>query len=138
MESFVHPTLYYDSACPLCNKEIKLLKRLTNGKVLFDDIHALSNHSIPSKESLLKRLHCKIPEDCRFSEVSENSEAVDNSKEKWLIGLDATAYVWSHTKYGFLFKPLRLKPFNKISNYLYEKWADRRYEKRYACNECQI
>jgi predicted DCC family thiol-disulfide oxidoreductase YuxK len=127
----VLPILYYDSACPLCNKEIKLLKRLTNGKVLFDDIHALSNDSTPTKESLLKRLHCKIPENTEISEAC-------TSNESWLIGLDATAYVWSHTKYGFLFKPLTLKPFNKISNYIYEKWADRRYEKRYACNECQI
>ncbi len=113
-------TLYYDGTCPLCAKEITLLKRLTKNKILFVDIHQLKrkDNSVPSTEVLLRRLHLQ-----------------SNSGE-WLVGLDATVKVWGYTPYRWLFRILRWPFINSFSNFIYMKWADRRYKKRYECQQC--
>jgi predicted DCC family thiol-disulfide oxidoreductase YuxK len=113
-------TLYFDGTCPLCSKEIALLKKLSKNTVVFADIQNLSfdNPATPSQESLLRRLHLK------------------RASGEWLIGLDANVAVWSHTSYGFLFKILRWPIIRNIADKVYANWADKRYEKRFACSKC--
>lgn len=113
-------TLYFDGTCPLCSKEIALLKKLSKNRVIFTDIHALSfdDPTTPSRESLLRRLHLK------------------RASGQWLIGLDANVAVWSHTSYGFLFKILRWPIIRNIADSVYANWADKRYEKRFECSKC--
>ncbi|MGH1485960.1 MAG: thiol-disulfide oxidoreductase DCC family protein [Cellvibrionaceae bacterium] len=112
-------TLYYDGLCPLCRKEIKLLKRLSGDNLAFKDIHRSDKtESQPSKDALLKRLHLKT------------------SNNIWLIGLDANVHAWSKTPYGWLFKILRWPIIRQIADRVYDLWADRRYKKRYECGSC--
>jgi predicted DCC family thiol-disulfide oxidoreductase YuxK len=114
--------LYYDSYCPLCNREIALLKRLVENHLRFVDIHTAKDghdaETLPDKGVLLKRLHCRTP----------NGE--------WLIGLDANLYAWSKTPYGLIFALLRIWPIRPIADAIYSRWADRRFEKRYSCQTC--
>jgi predicted DCC family thiol-disulfide oxidoreductase YuxK len=114
----MNDTLYYDGNCPICRKEIKLLKRLVGNNVDMADIHLLSDETsgIPDKEALLKRLHLK------------------QANGEWVIGLDATVYVWSKTPFGWLFKLLQLPLLNSITNAAYSRWAEKRYSKHYACS----
>jgi predicted DCC family thiol-disulfide oxidoreductase YuxK len=106
--------------CPLCTKEISLLKRLTKGSINFIDVHTASDNNIPDKESLLKRLH--------FHKVDG----------QWLVGLDANIFIWSQTPYGYLFKVLSIRPIRLLADSVYNRWADRRFKKRYQCRECIV
>ncbi len=112
-------TLYYDGTCPLCSKEISLLKKLIKPHVNFSDIHTLTedNHNIPKKQALLRRLH------------------LQQANGSWLVGLDANVVVWSYTKYGILFKGLRLPIINRMADAAYNWWADKRFQKRYQCSK---
>ncbi len=111
-------TLYFDGSCPLCSKEIMLLKKLTKDSVNFANIHSIDypNNKTPTKDNLLKRLH--LQKRCG----------------KWLIGLDATIAVWSHTNYGFLFKILKWPIICPIANRIYKHWANKRFDKQYQCS----
>jgi predicted DCC family thiol-disulfide oxidoreductase YuxK len=116
----VNPSLYYDGTCPLCSKEISMLKRLSNDGIDFVDIHQVNDAELPSKELLLKRLHLR------------------KSNGEWLVGLDANVYAWSLTPYGILFKILRIWPIRSIADLIYIRWADQRFNKRYECNKCNV
>lgn len=111
-------SLYYDGSCPLCSKEISLLKRLSSGDIDFIDIHQVTDVSLPSKTDLLKRLHLR------------------KRDGEWLTGLDATVYIWSHTRYSIFFKILRVWPIAPIADFIYVRWADKRFNKHYECNKC--
>lgn len=112
----MNPSLYYDGACPLCRKEVLVLKRLSNNSINFVDIHQMDDVGLPSKDMLLKRLHLR------------------KANGKWLVGLDANVYAWSKTPYGVLFKILRVWPVRWLADSIYTRWADRRFKKRYKCS----
>ena len=111
-------TLYYDGNCPLCKREIDLLKRLSKACIDFVDIHQIKDDSLPSTAALLKELH------------------LNKADGTWLKGLDDNVYLWSKTPYGLLFKPLRRWPLRPLADKIYYAWAERRYQKRYACSSC--
>ena len=54
-----YDTLFYDGQCPLCAKEIRTLRKLQRGNLIFADIHEQRDGSanLPSHEALLRRLH---------------------------------------------------------------------------------
>ncbi|WP_460225396.1 thiol-disulfide oxidoreductase DCC family protein [Aurantivibrio infirmus] len=114
----MNASLFYDGTCPLCSREITVLRRLSNGRMNFIDIHQVDKENIPSKEALLKRLHLR------------------KTDGTWLIGLDANVYAWSQTPYGILFKILRIWPVRIIADAIYNRWADQRFKKRYQCKAC--
>jgi predicted DCC family thiol-disulfide oxidoreductase YuxK len=114
----VNASLYYDGNCPLCSKEIAVLKHLTSEHIDFIDIHQTNDPQLPSKDILLQRLHLR------------------KSNGDWLLGLDATAYAWAHTPYRMLFTLLRTWPFRSIADFAYTYWADQRFKKRYQCKTC--
>ena len=115
-------TLFYDGQCPLCQKEIALLRKLQRGSLVFADIHQQENRrgGLQSRENLLRRLHLRT------------------STGAWKVGLPANVHAWSHTRYGWLFAPLLWPGVNTIARWVYERWADRRYLQRYACGACSI
>ncbi|MBS3804144.1 MAG: DUF393 domain-containing protein [Oleiphilaceae bacterium] len=115
-------TLYYDSRCPLCRREITTLQRLQSGNLAFADIHQPPEAGAeqPSRESLLRRLHL----------LTEDGT--------WRIGLEANVRAWSHTGFGWLFKPLLWPGIHTVAKRVYELWADRRYDRRYGCQSCGL
>ncbi|WP_246180583.1 thiol-disulfide oxidoreductase DCC family protein [Marinobacter changyiensis] len=114
-------TLFYDGRCPLCSREITTLRRLQDGGLGFADIHEHVElaAALPSRELLLRRLHLR------------------GKDGTWIVGLRATVRAWSHTRYGFLFRPLLWPGLFSIATTVYERWADHRYDKRYACDVCK-
>lgn len=114
--------LFYDGQCPLCRREIDTLRRLERGGLGFVDIHQQPEHSplAPDREALLRRLH------------------LVTADGTWYTGLDATVRAWSHTAPGWLFRPLTWPLFRPLARHVYERWADRRYERRYACTSCAV
>ena len=112
--------LFYDGRCPLCRREIRALERLQTGQLAFSDIHEPSETAtpLPAREQLLRRLHLL---------------RADGS---WAVGLEANVRAWSHTAFGWLFRPLLWPGIRTIAKAIYERWADRRYERRYVCNSC--
>jgi predicted DCC family thiol-disulfide oxidoreductase YuxK len=111
--------LFFDGQCPLCTKEIEWLQKYQCGTLSFQDIHTLTNDEYrPSKETMLQSLHLLI-----------------NGKE-WVRGLDATARAWSHTPYGFIVRPLRWYIIRGIADSIYQRWANKRYQKRKYCSAC--
>lgn len=115
-------TLFYDGQCPLCAKEIGTLRKLQTGDLVFADIHAQQNRKgmLPDREALLRRLHLLTGEG------------------NWIVGLPANVRAWSHTRFGFFFKPLLWPVIYPVAARIYESWADRRYEKKYACGACEV
>lgn len=114
-------TLYYDGQCPLCIREIRLLDRISDGGLRLEDLHQLSDSQLPpdtSREQMLRRLHFR-----------------DHSGH-WRLGLEATVASWSHTRYGWLFRPLLWPLLRPLCSNLYEFWANRRYCNRYG--ECAV
>lgn len=109
--------LFYDGQCPLCAREIATLRKLERGGLSFVDIHQQrDNHPwMPDKEQLLRRLHL----------MTADGELV--------TGLAANVRAWSHTGWGWVFKPLVWPGIHSVASVVYERWADRRYEKRYQC-----
>lgn len=112
-----YDTLFYDGQCPLCAREVRTLRKLQRGNLIFADIHEQRDGSgtLPSHEALLRRLHL----------MTWTGE--------WVTGLRANVRAWSHTPYGFLFKPLLWPGIHTIAAKVYSTWADKRYERKYAC-----
>ncbi len=108
--------LFYDGLCPLCAKEIRLMKKHCANHIEFIDIH---ESSAPNKEALLKNLHIQL------------------ASGQWLVGPDANIHAWSYTKFGRLLACLRWPLIKQCVDFIYYKWADRRYQKRYGCQTCQ-
>ena len=112
-------TLYFDGLCPMCTKEIDLLRRLNNGGLSFVDIHECSLELlVPSKVDMLKVLHLMTADG------------------NWLTGAPASVKAWSHTHWGWIFKPLLWPFFSLLVDYIYKIWAARRYSRLYDCDVC--
>jgi len=108
--------LYFDGRCPLCSKEMALLKRLKRSQLSLVDIHGINELADDAKEDLLRILHLQKPDGT------------------WLKGIDANVTAWSFTPIGILWKPLGWKIWRNKMNALYLRWADKRYCKNYACD----
>lgn len=115
-------TLFYDGRCPLCAKEIGTLRKLQQGNLAFADIHdrKVDDSATPGREALLRRLHLLTGEG------------------NWVVGLPANVRAWSHTRVGFLFKPLLWPLLYPLVSRIYANWADKRYQRRYACESCKV
>lgn len=112
-------TLYYDGQCPLCAKEIAILRKINRGNLHFEDVHTLLEYTEDTRQKMLKVLHLK------------------DANGQWLMGADATVAAWSHTPYGWLFKPLRWPVIGSVVDLVYQAWAKRRYHKLYECGVCK-
>lgn len=111
--------LYYDGRCPLCAREMAFLRKLKSAGLTLVDIHQLLQLTNEEQEQMLRNLHLQMP---------------DGS---WRLGADANVLAWSFTPLGFLWKPLRWKIWAGVVDKIYQRWADRRYCRNYACTVVQ-
>lgn len=85
-------TLYFDGACPLCAREIKVLQRHDEkGRLLFVDIssRAFDEDALGFKsEQMRSSLHAHFADG------------------RWVTGLDATLWSWRAAGLGFWVTPL--------------------------------
>jgi predicted DCC family thiol-disulfide oxidoreductase YuxK len=111
--------LYYDGKCPLCLREIRALERLRADRLQLVDVHLYEPApGEPTRDSMLLRLHLRTADG------------------RWLSGVDATVKAWSHTRWGFLFRPLRWPLLASLADRAYDYWARRRYDGLYCDSSC--
>ena len=106
-------TLYYDSSCPLCQRELAHLERLKSNTLVLQDIHNLApDVDTPDRATLLKSLHLR-------------------RGNTWLVGLDANIAAWQHTRLGAIWRLLSWPLVKPVADWLYRQWAERRFASRY-------
>ncbi|MBY5991195.1 thiol-disulfide oxidoreductase DCC family protein [Ferrimonas balearica] len=105
-------TLFYDSRCPLCVREMKALK----SKDVFDRIR-------------LEDLH-QPDFSARFPDLNvERVQAIFHGLRddgQWFYGLDATHQAWSLVGRGWLTAPLRWAPLRPMTDRAYLWFARHR------------
>lgn len=108
--------LYFDGQCPVCRKEMALLRRWKNDDLKLVDIHTLLDgmDNMPSQETLLRVLH------------------LWTGDGRWLRGVEASVAAWRHTTLGGLWAPLLWPPFRGIVERVYRCWAARRFDRLYG------
>lgn len=112
------PRLLYDGACPVCRREIALVRRLTR-RVDFVDVHQLAPSDYPegtTEAELLLDLFLVWP---------------DGHIDK---GLDANIRLWQQTPFGWLWKLFSLPVIRPLAERFYRRWADRRYANMGYCS----
>lgn len=107
--------LFYDGRCPLCAREMALLRKHARAGLTLVDIHSLDCINDAEREQLLRDLHLL------------------QSDGRWQLGVEANVTAWSFTPMGFLWKPLRWKIWSGVVDAVYRRWANKRYCKNYAC-----
>lgn len=107
--------LYYDGLCPLCAKEMRILRRLKTESLQLVDIHA-ANLSEDEKAKRLQVLHLEI------------------APGDYLLGVEASVAAWSYTSVGWILRPLQWRVFASLVEGIYARWAKRRYQKLYGCS----
>lgn len=113
--------LYFDGSCPLCTKEVRLLRRLADDGLALLDIHHLPDSHQPDRVTLLRTLH------------------LQKAGGSWVTGLNATVGAWQHTGFGWLFRPLLWPGVVSVASMLYRRWANRRFDRRYCSSgTCQL
>ena len=103
--------LFFDGRCPVCIREMRLLRRFKGDRLVLIDIHSSESASYRDNKSsneLLAVLHLKT------------------SDGTWLLGLDAMVQAWSHTRAGWLLRPLRWPLIGAVADRIYHRWAARR------------
>lgn len=111
------PRLYYDSACPVCRREIALVRRLSR-QLDYVDVHALSDRDLPeglTRDAMLRDLHLR------------------DGDGTWFVGLSANTRLWQYTPLAPLWRTLTLPLVRPIAERLYRWWADRRYRRMGYC-----
>ena len=112
-------TLYYDGSCPICVREIGLLRRLARESLHLQDLNTVVDHpGEPTRLLMRTTLHLKTAD------------------SHWLTGLDANVRAWSHTDWGWMWQPLRWPGIRALADRAYAAWAKRRYQRLYGCLEC--
>lgn len=111
--------LFYDGRCGLCAGEIARLRRLQRGSLQLRDIHSAEAlpPGAPDRDTLLRTLHLR---------------RADGS---WLTGADANVEAWRHTRFGWLWAPLRWPLLRTLVDLVYAPWARWRYRRLYGCGE---
>ena len=98
-------TLYYDGDCPLCAREIGMLRRhATPQRLLLVDIAAADFDPMPlgvSLNAMQDRLHARWADG------------------EWVLGLDASLWSWEAAGLGSWVAPLRWRPLRPLLEWGY-------------------
>jgi predicted DCC family thiol-disulfide oxidoreductase YuxK len=112
-------TLYYDGNCPLCMREVRLLRRIADPGLSLVDLHEVpDSRGHPTRLEKLGTLHLRT------------------ANGDWLTGVDATVQAWSHTRWSPLFRILRWPLLGSLADLAYRYWARKRYQRLYGCGDC--
>jgi predicted DCC family thiol-disulfide oxidoreductase YuxK len=115
----ISDTLYYDGNCPLCMREIRLLRRIADAGLTLVDLHQVPDRAgEPTRLEKLSTLH------------------LHTAQGRWLTGVDATVRACSHTRWRLFFKVLRWPLVGPLADVAYRYWARKRYQRLYGCGEC--
>jgi len=110
-------TIFYDGNCPLCAKEIKMLKnRNADGNLAFEDIYA---HDFSTKYPELD-----------WQALNDKIHGVDENGNIF-IGLDVTHKAWSLVGVGWLYAPLRWPLIKVVADAGYRFFARHRHRISY-------
>jgi predicted DCC family thiol-disulfide oxidoreductase YuxK len=114
---FMAFTIFYDGQCPLCEIEMKhLKKRNTQGKLSFVDI-------------MDSDFATKYP-DLDWHALNERIHGMTEDGTM-LVGLDATHRAWSEVGHSWLYAPLRWPVIKFFADKLYLLFAKNRYKVSY-------
>ena len=106
--------LYFDGHCPLCVKEMDRLEKIKGDSLELVDIHSLDATDSPvDKDTLLRVLH-----------LEEDGGVMRT-------GIDANVAAWQHTRYGILWRWMRLPLIRPLIEVVYDRWARWRYDRLY-------
>ncbi|MDN3639385.1 DUF393 domain-containing protein [Simiduia curdlanivorans] len=108
-------TIFYDSRCPLCVKEMLSLQRRNSGQLGFEDIFQ-PDFSVRFPHINPERANAVLHGQTRDGEL--------------LLGLDVTAHAWALVG-NPLFKVLRRPLIKPIADLAYEFFARHRYRISY-------
>ncbi|MEP1470380.1 MAG: DCC1-like thiol-disulfide oxidoreductase family protein [Halieaceae bacterium] len=107
-------TLYYDSNCPICVKEVGRLQQIADKELVICDIFQARDDSLPDTDTLLRQLH------------------LQTSDGEFLTGVDANVAAWRHTRWSFLFAWMRWPLVRSVTDRIYARWALWRYQRLYG------
>ncbi len=126
----MHLTLFYDSRCPLCQREIAALKaRDALHRIRFVDLHH------PDTEARYPEL------DLAHANAVLHGRLADGT---WITGLDVTHKAWSLVGKGHLTAPLRWQPVRPLTDAAYRLFARHRHRLSYwltgerRCDACHV
>lgn len=109
--------IFYDGYCPLCQSEMRQLKKYdSQGTLQFEDIQSPAfSERFPALDwhALNARIHVQLP---------------DGSL---VTGLDATYQAWAAVGKGWLYAPLRWPVIRPLADLAYNFFARHRYRISY-------
>ena len=119
---------FYDGACPLCLREVNLLRRLDrHNRVQFTDISSPSFKAAEygmTQQQFMQEMHARLP---------------DGS---WITGVEVFRRLYSAVGYRYLVWPSRLPGISHGLNYLYQIFAKKRLSLTGRCqnqdSSCRI
>lgn len=117
--------VFYDGDCPLCLREITMLKRLDRRKrILFTDIAAPEFSPEAhgrSMDELMAELHARLP------------------GGEWLSGMEVFRRLYSAVGFGWLVAPTRLPLISQVCDWGYRVFARNRLKLTGRCSgTCEI
>ncbi|MEM8863974.1 MAG: DUF393 domain-containing protein [Planctomycetota bacterium] len=118
--------VFYDGDCPLCLREINMLRRLDRQeRILFTDIAAesfdASRYGI-DQETLMAEIHGRLP---------------DGS---WIIGVEVFRRLYTAVGWGWLVAPSRLPGVRQVLDFGYRQFAKHRLRLTGRCHAgaCEV
>ncbi|QDT90078.1 thiol-disulfide oxidoreductase DCC family protein [Gimesia algae] len=103
---------FYDGACPICLREVKLLKRLDRqNRIQFTDISSPNfKAEVYSKtqQQFMQEMHARLPDGT------------------WVTGVEVFRRLYSAVGFRWLVWPSRLPGISQGLNYLYRIFAKKR------------
>lgn len=119
--------VFYDSECPLCKKEIRLLRWLDRkrNKVLFTDIAAKDFRADDYQKTLedfMNEIHGRLPDG------------------NWIIGVEVFRRLYSAVGFGLLIWPTRLPGISHMLDAAYRVFARNRLNWTGRCRalDCDV
>ncbi|WP_339733460.1 DUF393 domain-containing protein [uncultured Gimesia sp.] len=119
--------VFFDGACPLCRKEINMIRRLDRRhKVIFTDISApqfeLDAYG-KSREQLMEEIHARLPDGT------------------WVTGVEVFRKLYSAIGFSWLVFPTRLPGVSHFLDLAYRVFAKNRLKLTGRCHgnsSCEI
>ena len=113
--------VFYDGDCPLCLREIKLLRRLDRKKrIRFTDIAAPDFDAAAlgtTHDDLMARIHGRLPDG------------------RWIEGIEVFRQLWSAVGFGWLVWPTRCPGISHGLDFAYRVFARNRLRWTGRCDD---